>query len=567
MSNINAGNIVAGTIDASQITVTNIDADNISTGTLNADRIGANSIDAAKLNVVDLFAQSINVAGSIEGNYEAGVSGWKIDGNGDAEFSNVIARGSITTLQGSSIDGVYVSNINAGNIVAGTIDAGRINANSLDVSALPSISDEGLVALWRFDEGEGDTAVDSSGNTGDGELKNTIDNVNGVSGKALGLNGTSSYADISHKPFEEDVSEYSISMWFKLEDGGGGTDGRRFIYEFKNNWASGLSVNSSDQLEFYTQYSDNTSNILTNSGSNNIQYNTTYFVVINYKRNDTYTVYVNNEVWMTGNVRDQDLNSFTGFNIGTYRSANNRWFKGWIDEFRIYTRNLSANERKSLFLEPSGTSGGRISANQIVATEAFFNELFTKDATVLGTLSGNGWFIDENDWQHPSLGYVIYSPTSSATVTIGDEADALPSDYWRTQPSLDEPSESVTVTETKFKTRYQHKDSLRWIRLWGTYRINEFLSPGTAACVIEVGVSVGGSAGFHQQSGITGVMPDTPFVVDIDVSTLTDSTLYDLEVRARVQLNSTPNASMLNLARIELNVRRDIVIISSATTF
>lgn len=40
-----------------------------------------------------------------------------------------------------------------------------------------------------------------------------------------------------------------------------------------------------------------------------------------------------------------NLAATTGYNIGTYRSVNGRWFSGYIHEIVIYNRALSSNER------------------------------------------------------------------------------------------------------------------------------------------------------------------------------------------------------------------------------
>ena len=48
-----------------------------------------------------------------------------------------------------------------------------------------TVEDTTLVGYWKFDEGEGDTAYDSSGYGNDGTLMNDPTWTNGISGKAL----------------------------------------------------------------------------------------------------------------------------------------------------------------------------------------------------------------------------------------------------------------------------------------------------------------------------------------------------------------------------------------------
>jgi hypothetical protein len=135
---IDGGNITTGTINASVVTVTNINASLINAGTLSADRIGANTITSREINVSNLFAQSIDVGNVIKSSNFDASNGFAIFSNGEAYFRDVVIAGSkvnvvgsVTTIDGSNIDGKYVANINAGTITVGTIDAGRINTNAL----------------------------------------------------------------------------------------------------------------------------------------------------------------------------------------------------------------------------------------------------------------------------------------------------------------------------------------------------------------------------------------------------------------------------------------------------
>jgi len=77
-------------------------------------------------------------------NYVAGVSGWIIDGDGNAEFNNVTVRGNLQAGVGSSIDGGY--------IVANSITTSELNFTPLysdddtgDIIATINASSEGIV--------------------------------------------------------------------------------------------------------------------------------------------------------------------------------------------------------------------------------------------------------------------------------------------------------------------------------------------------------------------------------------------------------------------------------------
>ena len=73
-----------------------------------------------------------------------------------------------------------------------------------------------IVGMWLFDEGEGDTAEDSSGNGNDGTLEG-CKWVDGKFGKALEFNGVSDYVDTGDDPITDPggTKILSISAWVK----------------------------------------------------------------------------------------------------------------------------------------------------------------------------------------------------------------------------------------------------------------------------------------------------------------------------------------------------------------
>src|SRR5699024_7924707 len=95
---------------------------------------------------------------------------------------------------------------------------------NLAVSSLPRVSDEGLVGLWRFDEGAGSIAVDATG-TNDGTISGAT-YTTGVSGKALNFDGTNDYVEIAHNANQLLTGGGIITAWFNAGSAGGGGFGR-----------------------------------------------------------------------------------------------------------------------------------------------------------------------------------------------------------------------------------------------------------------------------------------------------------------------------------------------------
>ena len=82
--------------------------------------------------------------------------------------------------------------------------------------SLAKIDPESIMGLWLFDEGNGGTAADTSGNGNDGEVHGAKW-VDGKFGKALEFNGTDNWVEVAHSNsvgFKAGVS-FTITLYFK----------------------------------------------------------------------------------------------------------------------------------------------------------------------------------------------------------------------------------------------------------------------------------------------------------------------------------------------------------------
>lgn len=77
---------------------------------------------------------------------------------------------------------------------------------------------DGIVALWSFDEGNGDTARDLSGNGNHGKLNGDTKWVNGKFGKALQFDGDMDYVEVLHNETLNIIEELSIVALVKFSD-------------------------------------------------------------------------------------------------------------------------------------------------------------------------------------------------------------------------------------------------------------------------------------------------------------------------------------------------------------
>ncbi len=75
-------------------------------------------------------------------------------------------------------------------------------------------ADTGLVGYWKFDEGSGTTATDSSGNGNTGTIYGATW-VDGKSGKALSFDGNDDYVVSTTVNFSTGSADRTISFWVK----------------------------------------------------------------------------------------------------------------------------------------------------------------------------------------------------------------------------------------------------------------------------------------------------------------------------------------------------------------
>ena len=77
---------------------------------------------------------------------------------------------------------------------------------------------DGLVGAWHFDEGEGTTAYDSSGNGNHGTIYGATWTTDGKFGKALSFDGTDDYVDCGRDNSLDMTGPFAIEAWVKLNE-------------------------------------------------------------------------------------------------------------------------------------------------------------------------------------------------------------------------------------------------------------------------------------------------------------------------------------------------------------
>lgn len=204
------------------------------------------------------------------------------------------------------------------------------------------------VAYWRFDEGSGTVASDSSGNGNTGTLKNGPQWVNGISGTALSFDGSDDYVSIPDSS-SLDISgdQISIEFWMKptvdlpyllgthmkIFD-----KGDAYLGEIRLETETDINYGKiAFALPFSVPYKEVTST------RNSWTSGTWYHLAFTYDGSNM-RLYVNgaleNSVAKTGNVHSSSF----PLSIGSYCLGTYAFFKGILDEIAIYNYARTAEE-------------------------------------------------------------------------------------------------------------------------------------------------------------------------------------------------------------------------------
>lgn len=272
----------------------------------------------------------------------------------------------------------------------------------------------GLVGLWTFDGADlsGTLAYDRAGSN-NGTLTNGPTRSLGRISQALSFDGVDDYLPLGNASGLQ-LTTGTISAWIKTSDAGSSFRGifvKQFAYGLflENNiltvydWGSGFGIST------HTNLANNQWHhvvITFNSGVSNGT-----FIYIDGVLTLTITITVSNQ-----------LNGLSigcgGLSVGNGNTCDNQFFKGIIDEARIYNRALTQAEINQLYAMGEGTKVNT-SQNKVPGSSL--------ESGLVGMWSFNGVDLTDKIYDRSTQannGYFIGGATSSAK-TIGKVGQAI----------------------------------------------------------------------------------------------------------------------------------------------
>lgn len=206
-----------------------------------------------------------------------------------------------------------------------------------------------LVAWWKFDETEGETMSDASGNNVSGTLIGgpQWQPEGGRIGGALSFDGVDDYIDCGYRESMSLINAISVSAWIKLA---GPAQDQKIISK-QDNLSGGFKVSIfNNKLELEVRDSGNVA--VQNryvEGGTVLDPNVWYHVVGTYCLGDSIKTYVNGKL-----DRELAIQNMLGPSGGTLMIGREPfddlyWFNGLMDDVQIYNYPLSEAEVAGLF--------------------------------------------------------------------------------------------------------------------------------------------------------------------------------------------------------------------------
>ena len=269
---------------------------------------------------------------------------------GDSNIADNISEGILNNYD------IGMNGPNTETFNARTYTNAHIWAFEVEGATVEGVTEDGLVGYWKFDEGSGGTAFDSSGNGNDGSLVNMDDSdwVGGKYGNALEFDGVDDYVDAGDyagNVISTLSGPISVSLWFSWL--GGPVD---YIISSGGQTEAAIGFACSFQLGDNFRCSGHNGSIIYRLSNilPDLVYGKWYHLNLIYD-STTFSVYINGEfVKSTIGSDSSRTDGCTELHIGKPNDINAYYFNGSIDEVAIYNRALSTGEIAALYSQSAG---------------------------------------------------------------------------------------------------------------------------------------------------------------------------------------------------------------------
>jgi alpha-L-fucosidase len=210
----------------------------------------------------------------------------------------------------------------------------------------PSIT-AGLAGYWKFNETSGTTASDSSGNNNTGTVSGATWTTSGHNTGALSFDGVNDYVAVNSSS-SLNLTKFTVAMWVNLTSLPAANSYYALAVkgaDLSENYELLVGYPSAGSIHFPIKWTDGTRS--GDSSSTQLTAGAWKHVVVTYDGTNA-KVYIN-AVLDTTKTYGKTPQTNTGQLIIGNETSMTRYFKGKMDEVRIYNRALSQTEVTSLY--------------------------------------------------------------------------------------------------------------------------------------------------------------------------------------------------------------------------
>ncbi len=244
----------------------------------------------------------------------------------------------------------------------------------------------GLVGLWNFDEGAGNTAYDTSGNNNNGTLNN-MDNsdwINGRVGTALDFDGNNDYVGCGNDAsLSFGTGNFALEVWMKTNTFIPTGNFSGIISKFNRPSHSGPWIQLDENEYIIFGWTD----IIPIQGDTKVNDGKWHHIVAQRTGTTSAELYLNG-ILHKSNVTAPSRSSDSSANLDIGRLIHeSRYFDGHIDEVRLYNRALTSEEilqhnsryynnptfRSETITLPEGTGWDTFRAHRSVPENTYLN--------------------------------------------------------------------------------------------------------------------------------------------------------------------------------------------------
>ncbi len=224
--------------------------------------------------------------------------------------------------------------------------AGKSEPSAILVDSTNVIASDSLIGYWTFDAGEGDSCFDQSHFSNNGALMGSPVWVDGVSGKALEFNGSSSYVAFENSEILDVTKQITIAAWIKQYDAG---NDQHNPWITKGDHTFALKHREGNNYEFFVYSNDSWRVVRTPALEN---HNNSWHHFAGTFDGNELNIYLDGE--------KKSITSYSGeinfrpddnLNFGRNSEATDRFFNGVIDEVKIFNIALDEQQIQDIYYE------------------------------------------------------------------------------------------------------------------------------------------------------------------------------------------------------------------------